>query len=180
MTLPSRMFRDPLQVLIDKENAIENRLKRMQRMQSFIMGRERREDYRQLRSRVESGAQRAIVRNSRNSNRERRVGAFSFDRGAEWQRRYEVYTGYPRRSCGMDAGGQVVTEESSDEQQEEAKWQRCAIVDRCIDDLPVPAQRAAVIGDTCLRCIRCAIILRHSPRPWRCFWWLSGAKGILA
>ena len=44
----------------------------------------------------------------------------------------------------MDAGGQVVTEESSDEQQEEAKWQRCAIVDRCIDDLPVPAQRAAI------------------------------------
>ena len=27
VTLPSRMFRDPLQVLIDKENAIENRLK---------------------------------------------------------------------------------------------------------------------------------------------------------
>ena len=56
VTLPSRMFRDPLQVLIDKENASKT-TERMQRMQSFIMGRERREDYRQLRSRVESGAQ---------------------------------------------------------------------------------------------------------------------------
>ena len=27
LTLPSRLFRDPLQVLIDKENAIENQIK---------------------------------------------------------------------------------------------------------------------------------------------------------
>ncbi|HNK51737.1 MAG TPA: hypothetical protein PKX75_22255 [Nitrospira sp.] len=113
-------------------------------MQSFIMGRERREDYRQLRSRVESGAQGPLSEIQGTAIMSEESVHFLLIEWAEWQRRYEVYTGYPRRSCGMDAGGQVVTEESSDEQQEEAKWQRCAIVDRCIDDLPVPAQRAAI------------------------------------
>ena len=56
VTLPSRMFRDPLQVLIDKENAIENRLKGCKGC-SHLSWDASGEDYRQLRSRVESGAQ---------------------------------------------------------------------------------------------------------------------------
>ena len=64
MTLPSRMFRDPLQVLIDKENAIENRLKGCKDAVIYH-GTRAAEDYRQLRSRVESGAQGPLSGNSR-------------------------------------------------------------------------------------------------------------------
>lgn len=63
---------------------------------------------------------------------------------AAWQRGYRVKTGYARRSWGVESGGQVVTHDSSDEQQDDAEKLRCEIVDRCIDDLEVPAQRAAV------------------------------------
>ncbi len=63
---------------------------------------------------------------------------------AKWQQGYRVNTGYPRRSCGMRAVGQVVTADSSDEQQDDAEKIRCEIVDRCIDDLPVAAHKAAV------------------------------------
>ena len=63
---------------------------------------------------------------------------------ADWQRRYRVFVGYPRRSCGVDAGGQVVTPDTSDEQQDDAMQERCRIADGCIDDLHVPAQRAAI------------------------------------
>lgn len=63
---------------------------------------------------------------------------------ALWQEHYRVHTGYPRRSCGFESFGQVVTHETSAVHQDDAKKERCEIVDRCIDDLPIPAQRAAI------------------------------------
>lgn len=62
---------------------------------------------------------------------------------AEWQRAYWPAIGYPPRSIGM-SGDCVVTENSSDEQQDDAKKIRCRIVDQCIDDLQEPSQRAAI------------------------------------
>lgn len=80
-----------------------------------------------------------------NSQAERRVRAVRLlEAWAEWQRHYRINTGFPRRSCGIQCFGQVVTDDSSDEQQSEAERMRCEVVDQCIDDLPVPAQRAAI------------------------------------
>lgn len=63
---------------------------------------------------------------------------------ALWARHDDPKIGYPRKSCGVQSGPQVVTVDSSDEQQDEAEAVRCAIVDQCIDDLEVPAHRAAI------------------------------------
>jgi len=63
---------------------------------------------------------------------------------AEWTKHHDPKTYYPGKSCGLQSGPQVVTADSSDEQQDEAEAQRCVIVDRCIDDLRVPAQKAAI------------------------------------
>jgi hypothetical protein len=59
---------------------------------------------------------------------------------AEWQRGYRVRIGFPTRSCAMQSGGLG----SFDEMCDEAQSYRCRAVDACIDDLSVPAQRAAI------------------------------------
>lgn len=59
---------------------------------------------------------------------------------AEWQRGYRVRIGFPPRSCGMRSDGLG----SFDSMCDEAHIYRCRAVDACIDDLAVPAQRAAI------------------------------------
>lgn len=63
---------------------------------------------------------------------------------AEWQRGSRIDVGYPHHSSGFGRGGEVVSRESSDHDQADAEHERCRILDRLIDDLPVPAQRAAI------------------------------------
>jgi len=63
---------------------------------------------------------------------------------ADWQRGYRMRIGYPERSPGFATGGGVVTRDTSDEQADDAANQRCDIIDRCVDDLREPAQRAAI------------------------------------
>ena len=63
---------------------------------------------------------------------------------ADWSRGYRMRIGYPERSPGFAIGGGVVTRDTSDEQADDAANQRCDIIDRCIDDLREPAQRAAI------------------------------------
>lgn len=63
---------------------------------------------------------------------------------ADWSRGYRMRIGYPQKSAGFEPGGGVVTRESSDHQYDEVLNDRCRIVDQCIDDLDVPAQRAAI------------------------------------
>ena len=62
---------------------------------------------------------------------------------ADWSRGYRMRIGYPKRSPGFATGG-VVTRDTSDEQADDAANQRCDIIDRCVDDLREPAQRAAI------------------------------------
>ena len=87
---------------------------------------------------------------------------FLLIRWAEWQRRYEGIYRIPatilRHGRGRTSGAEESRRRNS---RRKAKWQRCAIVDRCIDDLPVPAQRAAihrrylssVVSDARLSCV---------------------------
>jgi hypothetical protein len=63
---------------------------------------------------------------------------------ADWSRGYRMRIGYPERSPGFATGGGVVTRDTSDEQADDAANQRCDIIDRCVDDLREPAQRAAI------------------------------------
>ena len=63
---------------------------------------------------------------------------------ADWSRGYRMRIGYPERSPGFAIGGGVVTRDTSDEQADDAANQRCDIIDRCVDDLREPAQRAAI------------------------------------
>ncbi len=63
---------------------------------------------------------------------------------ADWSRGYRMRIGYPERSIGFEPGGGVVTRDTSDEQADDAQNQRCDIIDRCVDDLRDPAQRAAI------------------------------------
>jgi hypothetical protein len=63
---------------------------------------------------------------------------------ADWQRGYRMRIGYPERSIGFEPGGGVVTRDTSDEQADDAAHHRCDIIDRCVDDLRDPAQRAAI------------------------------------
>ena len=63
---------------------------------------------------------------------------------ADWQRGYQMRIWYPDRSPGFATGGGVVTLDTSDEQADDAAHHRCEIIDRCVDDLREPAQRAAI------------------------------------
>lgn len=63
---------------------------------------------------------------------------------ANWSRGYRMRIGYPQKSPGFDPGGGAVTAESSGHQYDDVLADRCTIVDRCIDDLPTQAQRAAI------------------------------------
>ncbi len=63
---------------------------------------------------------------------------------AQWSKGYRLKIGYPQKSAGFDPSGGVVTADTSDEQAEDSQAWRCNIVDRCIDDLDEPAQRAAI------------------------------------
>ena len=63
---------------------------------------------------------------------------------ADWSRGYRMRIGYPERSPGFAPGGGVVTRDTSDEQADDATNHRCDIIDRCVDDLRDPAQRAAI------------------------------------
>ena len=63
---------------------------------------------------------------------------------ADWQRGYRMRLGYPKRSPGFATGGGVVTRDTSDEQADDAAHHRGEIIDRCVDDLREPAQRAAI------------------------------------
>lgn len=59
---------------------------------------------------------------------------------AEWQRGYRMRIGFPTRSSAMRSSGL----RSFGEMCDEAQAYRCRVVDACIDDLSVPAQRAAI------------------------------------
>lgn len=63
---------------------------------------------------------------------------------ANWSRGYRMNIGYRQRSTGFEPGGGAVTAESSGHQYDDVLSARCEIVDRCIDDLPTPAQTAAI------------------------------------
>ena len=63
---------------------------------------------------------------------------------ADWSRGYRMRIGYPQKSPGFAHGGGAVTAESSAHQYDDVLAYRCKIVDRCIDDLPTPEQRAAI------------------------------------
>jgi len=63
---------------------------------------------------------------------------------ADWQRGYRMRIGWPESSAGFQAGGGLVTRDTSDEQADMAQLRRCDIIDKCIDDLPDPTQRAAI------------------------------------
>ena len=63
---------------------------------------------------------------------------------ADWQRGYRLRIWYPDRSPAFATGGGVVTLDTSDEQADDAAHHRCEIIDRCVDDLREPAQRAAI------------------------------------
>ena len=63
---------------------------------------------------------------------------------ANWSKGYRMRIGYPSRSAGFEPGGGVVTKETSEHQYDDVAADRCRIVDRCIDDLPVKAQSAAI------------------------------------
>ncbi len=63
---------------------------------------------------------------------------------ADWSKGSRMKIGYPQSSAGFDQSGGVVTADTSDERADSLQYWRCNIVDRCIDDLPDPAQRAAI------------------------------------
>ena len=63
---------------------------------------------------------------------------------ANWSKGYRMRLGYPSRSAVFETGGGVVTKETSEHQYDDVAADRCRIVDRCIDDLPVKAQSAAI------------------------------------
>ena len=63
---------------------------------------------------------------------------------ANWSKAYRMPLGYPSRSAVFETGGGVVTKETSEHQYDDVAADRCRIVDRCIDDLPVKAQIAAI------------------------------------
>jgi hypothetical protein len=63
---------------------------------------------------------------------------------ADWSKGYRMRIGYPSKSAGFEPGGGVVTRETSEHQYDDVAADRCRIVDRCIDDLPVKAQSAAI------------------------------------
>lgn len=61
---------------------------------------------------------------------------------AEWQQSYRIRLGYPQKSVGLSSGGSV--SDTSGDDYSAVDDARCEIVDKCIDDLPSPAHRAAI------------------------------------
>lgn len=62
---------------------------------------------------------------------------------ASWQQGYRVRLGYPPKSCGF-SGGRSVTDDTASDDNAAADQTRNEIVDRCIDDLGIPAHKAAI------------------------------------